>query len=478
MRPDQHVIEVIARTGGVAGVRQYEGVLMSPDERPDAERERDPGRLPGLSRRHLLQLLGTAGGAAVAAPLLAPLLGGEGAAFPGAAAMAQATPGATPAAAGSALPPNIPPWMLKWGPLGSPYGERSPFEDGVLRIPVPVEPTDSWTPLQDLVGTITPNSLFYERTHAGVAQIDPAQHRLMVHGAVERPTLFTMADLKRFPAVSVVHFLECSGNSFTQWKEATLGATAQTAHGLVSCTEWTGVPVRTILNEVGSKLGGTWLLFEGADAAAMTRSVPTEKAMQDGLLVYGQNGEALRPSQGYPLRLILPGWEGNINIKWLRRIKVGDRPWETREETSKYTDLLPDGIARQFTFVMEAKSVITFPSGGQTIPRPGFWEIRGYAWSGRGKITGVEVSTDGGKTWMQSTLQEPVLPISLTRFRAPWTWDGQPALLQSRAIDETGYVQPTIAELIAARGVNSTYHNNAITTWGVAASGEVTSVFR
>ena len=452
---------------------------MSLDERPDAESERDPAHLPDLSRRHLLQLLGTAGGAAVAAPLLAPLLGSENLTMaPGAAAMAQATPAATPAAASSALPPNIPPWMLEWGPLASPYGERSPYEDDVVRIPTSAAQVNSWAPLQDLVGTITPNSLFFERTHAGVPQIDPAQHRLMVHGAVERPTLFTMDDLKRFPAVSVVHFHECSGNSGSQWQESTLRPTVQEAHGLLSCAEWTGVPVRPILQEVGWKPGGTWLVCEGADAAGLTRSGPTEKAMQDGLLVYGQSGEALRPSQGYPLRLILPGWEGNMNVKWLRRIEVGNQPWETREETSKYTDLLPDGTARQFTFVMEAKSVITFPSGGQTIPGTGFWEIRGYAWSGRGKITGVEVSTDGGKTWVQSALQEPVLPVSLTRFRVPWTWDGQPALLQSRAIDETGYVQPTLAELVAARGVNSVYHNNAITTWGVAASGEVTNVYR
>jgi sulfane dehydrogenase subunit SoxC len=450
---------------------------MSPDARPGPDRDPVPAPTPALTRRRVLQLMGTAGGIAAGVPALAPLLGSEGVATQGAAAMAQATPAATPAAA-SALPPNIPPWMLAWGPLASPYGERSPYEKDVLRIPVAPTFTDSWTPLQDLVGAITPNSLFYERTHAGVPQIDPAQHRLMVHGMVERPTIFTMPDLKRFPAVSVIHFLECSGNSGSQWKESTLKPTAQEAHGLVSCTEWTGVPVRTILHEVGWKPGGTWLLCEGADAAAMTRSIPAEKAMEDGLLVYGQNGEALRPSQGYPLRLILPGWEGNMNIKWLRRIEVGTVPWETREETSKYTDLLPDGVARQFTFFMEAKSVITFPSGGQTIPEPGFWEIRGYAWSGRGKITGVEVSTDGGETWALSTLQEPVLPISLTRFRFPWTWDGRPALLQSRAIDETGYVQPTVAQLVAARGVNSGYHMNGITTWAVADSGEVTNVYR
>lgn len=200
--------------------------------------------------------------------------------------------------------------------------------------------------------------------------------------------------------------------------------------------------------------------------------------MKDGLLVYGQNGEALRPEQGYPIRVIWPGVEGNANIKWIRRIEVGNQPWQTREETSKYTDLLPDGIARQFTFHMEAKSVITFPSGGQSVPNQGFWEISGIAWSGRGKIEMVEVSTDGGTTWEEAALQDPVLPICLTRFRFPWTWDGQSAVLQSRATDETGYVQPTVPELVAARGVNSTYHNNGIQTWSIAENGEVTNVYQ
>jgi sulfane dehydrogenase subunit SoxC len=438
------------------------------DQETDQTLEIDPRLHPGLSRRQLLQLLGVTGAGAVLAPAIAGSPEAE-------AAAAQATPAASPTAAGDALPPNVPPWMKVWGPLPSTYSDRSPFENNVLRDP---SATSSLSPLADLHGMITPNSLFYERHHAGVPAIDPAQHRLMVHGMVERPTLFTMDDLKRFPSTSVIHFLECSGNTGSEWKESTMRKTAQQTHGLVSCTEWTGVPVRTIMQEVGMQAGGTWMLFEGADAAGLTRSIPTEKAMHDGLLVYGQNGEALRPSNGYPLRLIVPGWEGNANVKWLRRIEVGDRPWMTREETSKYTDLLPDGLARQFTWIMEAKSVITRPSGGQTIPANGFWEIEGIAWSGRGKITRVDVSTDGGKTWNEAALQDPVLPIALTRFRFPWTWDGQPALLQSRAVDETGYVQPTLGELVAARGVNSTYHMNGIKTWAVAASGEVTNVYQ
>lgn len=433
------------------------------------------GQAPGqrISRRRLIQTVGAAGGAAALGPL-ADVVQGEA----GVAAQAATPAAGTPVTGqpGSNLPPNVPVWMTKRGADASPYGERSSFEKNVLRQPTS-QNNDSLTPLQDLHGTITPNSLFYERTHAGVPAIDPAEHRLMVHGMVERPTIFTMDDLKRFPAVSVIHFMECSGNSGSLWKPEGAGGTVQDIHGLLSCTEWTGVPVATIMHEVGAKLAGTWVLAEGADAAAMTRSVPMAKMMNDALLAYAQNGEAIRPSQGYPLRLVLPGWEGNINVKWLRRLEIGDRPWETREETSKYTDVLPDGIARQFTFVMEAKSVITSPSGGQRLDGPGFYEIRGLAWSGRGKIAQVDVSADGGKTWTKATLNDPVLPIALTRFRLPWTWDGKPVQLQSRVWDETGYLQPTVKELVAARGLNSGYHMNGITTWSIATSGEVSNVY-
>jgi sulfane dehydrogenase subunit SoxC len=376
--------------------------------------------------------------------------------------------------AGPAVPPDVPPWMTQWGPLPSEYGERSAYEDGVVRLP---SKTSSRTPLQDLHGTMTPNSLFFERHHAGIPEIDPAQHRLMVHGMVERPTIFTMDDIKRFPAKSVIHFHECSGNSGSEWREETIAETAQAGFGLVSQTEWTGVTLKTVLNEVGIDPEATWLLAEVADAAGMTRSIPIEKAMDDALLAYAMSGEALRPASGYPLRLVLPGWEGNSNIKWLRRIKAGSGPWETREETSKYTDLMPDGTARQFTFVMEAKSVITSPSGGQRIDGAGFHEVSGIAWSGNGRITRVDVSTDGGETWEEATLQDPVLPVALTRFRLPWNWDGKPARLQSRAVDETGYVQPTMEQLIEVRGENSTYHMNGIKTWAVSETGEVTSAF-
>jgi sulfane dehydrogenase subunit SoxC len=387
-----------------------------------------------------------------------------------------ATPAASPVAeTGNNLPPHVPAWMQTPGAPSSPYGERAPAEDAIVRLAP--NPVVSFSPLAEIAGTLTPNALFYEIHFGGIPAIDPAQHRLLVHGQVERPTLFTMDDLKRFPAVSVTHFLECAGNSFSEWTEVTMAPTVQLSHGWTSSAQWTGVPLSTVFREVGIKPGGTWLYAEGADAAGLNRSIPVAKAMADGLLVYAGNGEDLRPSQGFPLRLLLPGFEGNANVKWLRRLKVGDRPWQTRWETVHYTDLMPDGTARQFTFVMEAKSVITAPSGGQTLPGPGFVEISRLAWSGRGRIDRVDVSTDGGTSWTAATLQEPVLPIAWTRFRLPWMWDGQPTRLQSRAIDETGYVQPTIAELVAARGVNSFYHNNAVKTWAIAATGEVSNVY-
>jgi sulfane dehydrogenase subunit SoxC len=423
-------------------------------------------RLAGrrLSRRTVL----ASGGAGVAATLI----GTAGPTDARPAAQNATPPAGTP---GANLPPNVPAWMLEPGAPSSPYGDRAPSQQSVERL-APA-PNFSFSPLADLQGTLTPNSLFFEVHFGGIPAIDPVEHRLMVHGMVERPTLFTMDDLKRFPSVSRQVFLECSGNSFSEWQEASIGKTVQETHGWTSCAEWTGVPVATILKEVGIKPGGGWLLAEGADAVALDRSIPTSKAMADGLLAYAANGEALRPSQGYPVRLLLPGFEGNTNVKWLRRLEVGDTPWHSQKETSHYTDLMADGTARQFTFVMEAKSVITSPSGGQRIPGPGFWEISGLAWSGRGMINRVDVSTDGGVTWTAAALQEPVLPVSWTRFRLPWTWDGKATRLQSRAIDETGYVQPTLAQLTEARGVNSFYHFNAIKTWAVSAEGEVTNVY-
>jgi sulfane dehydrogenase subunit SoxC len=326
-----------------------------------------------------------------------------------------------------------------------------------------------------LHGTITPNGLVFERHHAGFPSIPPQDHHLMLHGMVDRPLIFTMDDILRFPSESKVYFLECSGNTALELKKPT-GISAQDTHGMVSCCEWTGVRLSALLQEAGIQKQATWLLAEGADAAAMTRSIPMAKALDDALLVYAQNGEMLRPEQGYPLRLFLPGFEGNMSVKWLRRLKLGDAPWQSREETSAYTDLMPDGSAMQFTFHMEVKSVVTSPSGGQTIQRSGFYEIQGLAWSGRGKIRRVEVSADGGKTWQDAVLQEPIQSKALVRFRLPWQWQGQAALLQSRATDELGNVQPSRSQIIAEKGMNFYYHNNSIQTWQVSAQGEVRNV--
>jgi sulfane dehydrogenase subunit SoxC len=381
-------------------------------------------------------------------------------------------------ARGDNLPPNVPEWMKTPGdPMGSqPYGTPSPFEKGVVKnisknLPQYLSASGR-TPLQDLDGIITPNGLFYERHHGGVPTIDPAQHRLMLHGLVDRPLIFTMDDIRRFPSESHIHFLECSGNP--AYKKP-YGKTASDLVGLLSCAEWTGVSLKLVLQEAGLQTGAKWIVAEGADAAALTRSIPIEKCLDDAMLVYSQNGERLRPQQGYPLRLLLPGFEGNMNVKWLRRLRVAAEPTYSREETSKYSDLMPDGTAREFTFYMEAKSIITRPSGGQRLSVPGFHEISGIAWSGHGQVSRVEVSVDDGKTWQVAQLQEPVLTRALTRFRFPWHWDGQPAVIQSRAVDETGYVQPTLAELLAVRGVNYFYHNNAIWPWRIAADGEVTN---
>ncbi len=372
----------------------------------------------------------------------------------------------------------IPPSMKRQGASANaqPYGQPSPFERGVVRSPPP-EPgqTVALTPWQDLSGTITPNGLHYVRDHAGTPTIDPAMHRLMIHGLVERPLVLTIGDILRLPSVSRQHFLECSGNSESGWDTPDPTDTAQDLHGLMSCAEWTGVPLAALLDDVGVKPGATWMLAEGADGAAMTRSIPIAKAMDDAILAYAQNGERIRPEQGYPLRLFLPGYEGNMSVKWLHRLKLGDAPFETREETSKYTDLMPDGTARQFTFVMEAKSLITRPSGGQALRGAGFHEIAGIAWSGRGRIARVEVSVDGGTSWREAVLQTPVLSKCVTRFRLPWRWNGTAVTLMSRATDDTGYTQPTRAALVAARGTASQYHFNGIQPWHVAADGRVTN---
>lgn len=361
--------------------------------------------------------------------------------------------------------------------LGAPrraYGERSPFEKSTRYFRESATPASasSRTPLQDLFGIITPSALHYEVHHSGVPEIDPRRHELLIHGFVERPMIFDMEDLHRLPCVSRIHFLECAGNSGGE-QVGRPGPNPQRSHGLLSCSEWTGVPLRLLLEEAGLKTEARWIVAEGADPGKLARSLPVEKALDDVLVAYGQNGEALRPEQGYPVRLIVPGWEGNVNIKWLGRLHLVDQPYMTPYETAGYTDLMPNGKARQFTFVMEAKSVITHPAGEQQLAGPGFHEITGLAWSGRGRITRVEVSTDGGKTWQNAELNEPVLSKALTRFRFPWSWDGKEAALSSRCTDETGYVQPTRETLLAVRGLNATDHYNGIKIWYVHADGKV-----
>ncbi|MFY0676895.1 MAG: sulfite dehydrogenase [Neptuniibacter sp.] len=380
------------------------------------------------------------------------------------------------------LPPNEPAWgkQLGHGVVEYPYGSPSQYEKHVVRRTVPWLTADSiasisMTPLQDLKGIITPNGLVFERYHGGVPQVKPEEHRLIIHGLVERPIIFTMEDLMRFPSVSQIKFIECPANGGMEWKGAQMEA-LQFTHGMLSCCEWTGVPLKVLLDEVGVKPEGKWILAEGADGSHMSRSIPLEKALDDTLVVYAQNGEMLRPEQGYPLRLLNPGWEGNTSIKWLRRLEIGDQPWYHREETSKYTDLMPDGRARKFTFVQETNSVITSPCPENPIVQKGFLEIEGIAWSGRGKIKQVDVSFDGGVNWVPAKLKGLVLDKALTRFSLVTKWEGQPWLLQARAIDETGYVQPTLGQLRKVRGGNSIYHKNSIHTWKIAPTGEVTNV--
>jgi sulfane dehydrogenase subunit SoxC len=313
------------------------------------------------------------------------------------------------------------------------------------------------------------------RISPGLTRTDQ-QHRLMIHGLVRRPLILTMNDLMRYPSVSRIHFIECGANSGMEWGNVATPS-VQYTHGMLACSEFTGVPLSTVLDEAGiDRAKSKYILAEGACGSHLTRTVPIAMALDDVLLVYGQNGEMLRPENGYPLRLLVPGVQGVSSVKWLRRIEVGDAPWNTREESLHYIDLMPDGTHRQYTWVQEVKSVITSPSGGQKLLDRGYYEVTGLAWSGRGRIRRVDVSADGGRNWRTARLQQPVLPKALTRFRIDWSWDGSPALLQSRAVDETGHVQPTINQLRAVRGSRSIYHNNTIHTWRLAASGEVSNV--
>ena len=417
----------------------------------------DPDTSSPISRRALIASAGVVAGTAALATLI-PELGAQ---------QATSQPANPPTPVVPADPSVVP-------GLGSEaLNARSQFEHPG-QAPVKVTTGSSFSPLQDLSGTITPSDLVFQRHHNGIPTIDPARHTLTIHGLVDRPLTFTVEELKRFPSVSRIHFLECSGNGRSAFKSPKPEMSAQQIDGLTSNCEWTGVELKTLLREVGAQSSAKWLLAEGNDAARLSRSIPMDKAMDDALIAWGQNGEPLRPANGYPIRLFLPGFEGNANIKWLRRLELGREPWMFRDETSKYTDPLPNDTARQFSFVLDAKSIITSPSFPGKIGGAGWWPIRGLAWSGRGKIDRVDVSTDGGKSWTTAGIVGQVLPKAHVRFQHMWQWDGKPARIMSRAIDETGYVQPTQAEYTRVRGAGTDYHFNYIRAWDIAADGSVT----
>jgi sulfane dehydrogenase subunit SoxC len=340
----------------------------------------------------------------------------------------------------------------------------------------PYAAINSKTPQGQLVGTITPTDLHYERSHSGVPDLDPAKHRLLIHGMTKKALVLTVDDIMAMPSISRIHFIECTGNGWENWKKADEMLTVQNTHGLVSTNEWTGVPLRFLIDLVGVDRNSTWMLAEGGDAASVDRSIPlTDEIMDLAFVAYGQNGESLRPAHGFPIRLLMPGFEGNLNIKWLRRLKFGDQPWMTRWETDRYTQLLPDGKARQFQLRMETNSVITSPSGTMEI-RPGYNRILGIAWSGHGKILKVEVSTDDGKTWKEAQLTGPVLPRAQSRFQMDWQWDGMPTKIVSRSTDDHWNVQPDRKTFIDQMGTNALFHYNAQQTWSIDAAGRVRNV--
>ena len=361
------------------------------------------------------------------------------------------------------------------------YGMPSKYEKGLQRRESPgltrvSAASVAFTPLQGTFGIITPSGLHFERHHQGWWDIDPSKHRFMVNGLVKNPKVYTMDDIMRLPSVSRIHFIECGANTAMEWGNVAV-PTVQYSHGMVSCSEFTGVPLSVILEDCGIDMKqAKYVLAEGADGSSMTRTIPLDRALDDVLVAYGMNGEMLRPENGYPLRLVVPGIQGVSWVKWLRRIEVGDQKWATKDEAIHYIDLMPDGMHRQYTGIQEAKSVITTPSGGQTLLDKGFYNISGLAWSGRGKVKRVDVSVDGGRNWRTARLEGPILTKAFTRFNIDWVWDGSPAILQSRVQDETGYVQPKINQLREVRGTRSIYHQNAIQSWQVAASGEVSNV--
>ncbi|HET8623556.1 MAG TPA: sulfite dehydrogenase [Gemmatimonadales bacterium] len=410
----------------------------------------DPDVVANPARRALLAGAASAGAAAIVASFPTASVGSQDPAAPQVPEDATKVPGG-PTTAQSA---------------------RSAFERPA-RTPIGQLTGASYTPLQDLSGTITPTDLWFERHHNGVAQIDPARWRLLLHGLVDRPLVFTLDDLRRFPSVTRIYFLECSGNGRNGYRAPKAELSPQQIDGMSANAEWTGVRVATLLAEAGVRRTARWTLAEGGDAAVLSRSIPLEKMMDDALLVYAQNGEPLRPAAGYPVRLLLPGWEGNTCIKWIRRIEAIAEPNMSRDETSRYTDPLPNDTARRFSFVMDVKSTLTRPTFPAVLGAPGWIELSGLAWSGRGKIAQVDVSTDGGRSWAPAQLQPPVLGKAHVRFTRMWKWDGRRTVLMSRATDETGAAQPTLAEFRARRGLGTDYHFNYIRAWVVERDGRV-----
>lgn len=377
-------------------------------------------------------------------------------------------------AAGDPLITEVQEWASATGEGvdATPYGLPISYESDVVRRNVEWLTADTissinFTPIHALDGTITPQGCAFERHHSGAIDLKKEDYRLMINGLVDQPLVFTYEDLERFPRENRVYFCECAANTGMEWAGAQLNG-AQFTHGMIHNMEYSGIPLRTLLEEAGVQTEGKWVYVEGADASSNGRSIPLEKAMDDVLVAFKANGEALRKEHGYPVRLVVPGWEGNMWIKWLRRIEVTTQAIESREETSKYTDTLANGIARKWTWEMDAKSVVTSPSPQAPIKHGhGPLVITGLAWSGRGAITGVDVSVDGGKTWQEARLGAPGQDKALSRFYLDYNWQGEEMFLQSRAKDSTGYVQPTKTQLRDVRGLNSIYHNNCIQTWWV-----------
>ena len=379
------------------------------------------------------------------------------------------------------------PWGQTWGDpvTKNRYGMPSKYEHNVTRRNTKLLASGNFrasiavTPIHESMGIITPNGLFFSRSHGGVAHVDPSMYRLMIHGLVEKPIVLTLEQLKKYPSVTRTHFIECPANGGQEWRGPQFNS-VQFAKGFMSCAEWTGVYVKTILEDLGLKPEAQWMLTEGSDNSEMGRTVPIDKVLDDAMIVWGQNGEALRPEQGYPVRLLLPGWEGNLCVKWLKRLEFSSEPWYAKEETSKYTALKPTGKAIQHFYANEVNSTVTSPS--PEIP----WtdlkdgdivEIEGLAWSGMGTITGVDLSFDGGNNYVKANLKGLVLPKSWTRWSYLHTYKkGEKLLLTSRAMDDAGYIQPTIDQEVSVMGVESVYHRNAVETWEVTETGEVNHV--